>query len=496
MDRVEASQHSLLSHFSEFLTQQIGLHFPQERWRDLLRGIEAAAPEFGLHDAKDCMQWLLSAPLDRNRIEIISRHLTVGETYFFRDPLVFEALQTHILSDLIQSRRQGGKTLRIWSAGCATGEEAFSLAIMVQRMIPDFRQWQITILGTDINSNALSKAKSAIYGEWSFRNAPDWLKSGYFQSTEKGHYEIIPSVREMVTFVYLNLMEDAYPPMMSNTNAMDIIFCRNVLMYFKPTLAAQVVHRHSQSLSDGGWLITGPAEASLVLPETMEMVNFSGAILYRKNASGTIPRPAVPSLRHPEPPERIIIPNAMTKRSTRKPDTMNKTILSSRSSDYQQAFSLYQQRSYDKATIQATTLLSSRQNKALAMSLLARIYANQGDLDRAREWCMQANDADRLNAAGHYLMAIILLELGQTDGSMEELKRTLCLDPGFVLACFTLGNLYRQQGRRKEAEKNFENALLLLDACSPEELLPEGEGMTAGSLAEIIHSLCDQDKSV
>lgn len=497
METEQTYQHLLLSRFSEFLAQQMGLHFPPERWSDLLRGIEVAAREFGLQDAETCMQWLLSTPLDRNRIEILACHLSVGETYFFRDPPIFEALQAHIMPALIQSRRQCGQTLRIWSAGCATGEEAYSFAILVQRMIPDFRQWRIIILATDINPQALAKAESGIYGEWSFRNAPDWLKNGYFRATEKGRYEIAPSVRKMVTFAYLNLMEDAYPSLINNTNAMDIIFCRNVLMYFKPALAAQVVHRHCLSLIDGGWLITSPTESSRIMPEVMETVNFPGAILYRKNASARVQSPAASFLLKIEPLEPgIIRPVAATKRPIRRPAaiTVDKTPTPPRPSEYQQAFALYRQGRYDEAAAQATMLLSSEQNKLQAMNLLARIHANQGDLAGARQWCMQAIDADRLNPAGHYLMAIVLLEQGQTDGSVQELKRTLYLDQDFVPAYFTLGNLYRQQGRHKEARKYFENALLLLNAYPPEELLPETEDMTAGRFAEIIHTLCDQEK--
>jgi chemotaxis protein methyltransferase CheR len=397
---------------------------------------------------------------------------------------------------LIQSRRQCGQTLRIWSAGCATGEEAYSLAILVQRMIPDFRQWNITILGTDINPHALGKAESGIYGEWSFRNAPDWLKNGYFRPTGKGHYEIISSVRERVTFTYLNLMEDAYPSLTNNTNAMDIIFCRNVLMYFEPAFAAQVVRRHCLSLVEGGWLIISPTDNAQTMTETMEIVHFPSAILYRKNASGTARSPAAPFPAQLEPPEQIVIrPAATTKQHTRRPAALAvDKAPSPRPSDYRQALALYQQGRYGEATAQATTLLSCRQNKVQAMNLIARIHANQGDLASARQWCLQAIDADRLNPVGHYLMAVVLLEQGQTDGSMQELKRTLYLDPYFVLAYFTLGNLYRQQGRHKEAGKHFENALLLLDACPPEEILPEAEGMTVGRLAEIIHTLCDPEK--
>ena len=386
-----------------------------------------------------------------------------------------------------------GQTLRIWSAGCATGEEVYSLAILVQRMLPDFKQWNTTILGTDINPQVLAKAESGVYGEWSFRNAPDWLKNGYFRSTEKGRYEIIPSVREMVMFAYFNLMDDSYPSLINNTNAMDIIFCRNVLMYFKPSMAAQVIRRQTLSLLDGGWLIIGPTEAPQIMPEIMETVNFPGAILYRKNAPGMIASSAKPFLMQPETPERIGRPVAAVKPSMRRPEAVNKTP-PPKLLDYQLALSLYQQGHYDEATVQATTLLSNRQNKMQAMNLLARIHANQGDLVSALQWCMKAIDTDRLNPASHYLMAIVLLEQGQTDKSIQELKSTLYLDSEFVLAYFTIGNLYRQQGKNKDAGKYFDNALLLLDRYPPEQLLPEAEGMTADRLAEVIHTLRDREK--
>lgn len=489
----ETHLHSLLSRFSEFLAQQVGLHFPKERWPDLLRGIKAAAREFGFHDADACMQWLLSTPLDRNRIETLACYLTVGETYFFRDPQAFNALQTHILPTLIQFRRQHGKMLRIWSAGCSTGEEAYSLAILIQRLIPDFRQWHICILGTDINPYALAKAEAGVYSEWSFRNAPDWLKSGYFRVTGKRHYEIIPSVRKMVTFTYLNLMEESYPSLVNNTNAIDIIFCRNVLMYFKPALIAQVVRRHCLSLMDGGWLVVSPAEVQVIaeaMIDALEAVDFSDAVLYRKNVPHAAQSSAAPFLAGPEPAEQTVIRSVKQPASRATPITADKTPSASRTLAYQHALDLYQQGQYDEAAAQAVTLLANPQTKLKATSLLAKIHANQGNLDKARQWCGQTIDANPLDPLGHYLLAIVLLEQG-VDGSRQELKRTLELDPGFVLAHFTLGNLYRQQGRRREAAKHFDDALRLLDTHAPEQILPETEGMTAGRLAEIINTMRD-----
>lgn len=489
----------LLPCLSKFLARQMGLHFPPERWRDLARGMGTATREFRFPDTASCIQWLLSTPLSRSQIEILSGHLTVGETYFFREPQVFDALQTHILPALIQSRRQSGQHLRIWSAGCASGEEAYSLAILVQQMIPDFRQWNITILGTDINPHSLQKAAAGIYGDWSFRNAPPWLREGYFRAASGGRFEIVPTVREMVTFSYLNLAADTYPSLLNNTNAMDVIFCRNVLMYFEPGLAASMVHRHYQALVDGGWLIVSPSEITQALFAQFATANFPGVILHRKSVTMAKPvaQPPVASVplagnaRLPYPAvvvkENLGVPSAAS--STRQATFAIGPNQESAPPMYRQAFNLYQQGRYAEAAAETMKLLSIHRKDANAMTLMARIYANQGELSTALQWCEKTIAVDRLNPVGHYLLAAILQEQVRMEEAMLSFKRTLYLDQDFVLAHFALGNLYRQQGRDREAGKHFENALLLLDARPPEDILPEADGMTAGRLAEIIHTM-------
>lgn len=496
---------TLLRQFSEFLASQTGLYFPIERQRELLRGVETAAQEFSFRDAASCMQSLLSTPLDKRQIKTLASHLTVGETYFFREPQVFEALEKHILPTLVHARRQAGdKRLRLWSAGCATGEEAYSLAILAQRVIPDYKQWNITILGTDINPHSLQKAVSGIYGEWSFRNAPSWLKNNHFQPAGHGCYAIRPSVKEMVTFSYLNLMEESYPSLIGNTNSMDIIFCRNVLMYFEPTLADKVIDRHHLSLSDGGWLVVSAAEISPTISARFNTFNFPGAILHRKLPAHESPQLAINFTAEP-PAERMAFEptSAATGELTTAPEagffnadeTMPVEPITSPVTAYEQALSLYQQGRYHEATTKASMLLKNQQSRAPGMALLARIHANQGDLARARHWCMQAIDADRLDPIGHYLMAVVLLEQGQQEGGVQELKRTLYVDPDFLLAHFTLGNLYRRQQKHTEANKHFENALALLKTKASDDILPESEGMSAGSLAEIIHSMLHQEQA-
>lgn len=277
---------TLLSKLSEFVVSQMGLHFPKERWRDLERRIGSAARELGFTDAESCIQRLLSSSLTRNQIGILSSHLTVGETYFFREKS-FEVFEECILPELIRSRRENDKRLRIWSAGCATGEEPYSIAILLTKMIPDLRDWNITILATDINPRFLEKASEGMYREWLFRVTPKWVKERYFKKGKDGRYEILPQIKRMVTFSYLNLVEDTYPSLLENTNAMDIIFCRNVLMYFAPDMEKKVIQNLYRSLVDGGWLIVSPIEISHILFSQFVTVNFPGVILYKKQGIGS-----------------------------------------------------------------------------------------------------------------------------------------------------------------------------------------------------------------
>lgn len=449
----------LLSRFSEFLARQIGLHFPEERWPDLLRGMNGAAREFRFGDSAACMQWLLSAPLSRPQIEVLSSHLTVGETYFFRDPAVFDALQTHILPELIQSRRPAERRLRLWSAGCSTGEEAYSLAILLQRWIPDYKQWNLTILGTDINPHALRKAMTGAYGEWSFRNAPAWLRQQYFHPATAERHQVTQAVRDMVLFSYLNLAEDAYPSLPSNTNAMDIIFCRNVLMYFTPEQAKQVVEKLHRSLVDGGWLIVSPAEASSALLSSFSAVPLPGAVLFRKSPDARL-RPA--SFQPPPPlaalPE-IVLPTRRSVPSRPKPAT--------------------------PASLPGAASAIRHQDPDVHCHK-ARDCADQGRLGEAAGWCEKAIAADKLNPAHYYLLATIRQEQGLPDAAAQALKQALYVDPEFVLAHFTLGNLRLAAGHPREAERHFSNALELLRKLAPDAMLAESGGLSAGRLAEII----------
>ncbi len=497
-----------LSRLSAFIGARIGLHFPKERWRDLERGINAAARELGIEDGKSCIEWLESSSPTRRQIEILANHLTVGETYFFRDKELFKTLEKPVLSKLIQSRHRSGRHLRVWSAGCSTGEEPYSVAILLSKMIPDLRDWNITILATDISPLALQKAAGAVYGHWSFRDVQPEIQNGFFNQREDGHFELLPRIREMVTFSYLNLVEDTYPSLFNNTNAMDIIFCRNVLMYFVPELAGKVARNFHRSLVYGGLLIVSPTEASISIFSQFTTVRAPGTILYKKEgqppagdfsckplekprvsfkpAAALVPNRAVTpaqEVHNPQIGSRPEPPDAPLEMRTSKHGTQIRQDLQ------QEALALYDAGCYPEAVEKTQNLLSQDPSDVKGLTLLARIYANWGKLGQALKWCEKAIIAEKLNAGCHYLMATILQELGRTEDAAASLKRTLYLDPKFILAYVALGNISRKFGKSKESEKHFDNALLLLNSRRPEEILPESEGITTERLVEIIRAM-------
>jgi chemotaxis protein methyltransferase CheR len=184
------------------------LHFPRERWPDLSRAMAAMAGGDRCYGSLPDFRSLMNGPAVRRSAELLASHLAVGETYFFREPAMFEALEHEVLPPLVASRRSTGKSLRIWSAGCCSGEELYSLAIVLERTIPDLQDWNLTLLGTDIQPQFLHKARHGLYRDWSFRNVPDWIRQRYFSRDEEGNHAIAPALRRRVTFDYLNLITD------------------------------------------------------------------------------------------------------------------------------------------------------------------------------------------------------------------------------------------------------------------------------------------------
>jgi chemotaxis protein methyltransferase CheR len=478
----------LLSRLSDFITAGTALQFSREHWDDLDRRAGHAAEEFSFHDKEAFVKWLLSSSLSREQIEILASHLTVSETYFWREARIFEALEEQILPELIRSRENGEKRIRIWSAGCATGEEPYSIAIALKRVLSGLDDWHITILATDINTRILRKAQAGIYGKWSFRNAPAWLEKNYFNHLGDGKCEIIPEIRNMVTFEYLNLSEDIYPSPLNNTNAMDLILFRNVLMYFAPEHSGQIGKRFHRSLMDGGWLIVGASELSVQIFPQFTSVHFPGATAYRKLYQVSLP-PEIFTFKETG------IRQALDESPLDNLYEAEPALSCQHNEPVKEYFPLKTIESPEDfkhpVNVNIPDVLDRHEENGASKPVITvsvRSLADQGRLAEALELCEKALGANKLDPEMHYLRAIIFHERNDEEEAIGSLKRALYVNSAFIPANFLLGNLLMRRGNTNAGKRYLQNVLALLRNRPHEDIMPESDGLTAGRLREIIEA--------
>lgn len=475
-----------LAKVSEMIASRMGLHFPVEKRATLSRNLVLAARAFGFKNINSFTQWLLSASLNKEEIETLAAHLTISETYFWREPKVFTALTDFVLPELINSKKGKEKSIRIWCAGCSTGEEAYSIAIALHRTIFEIRDWKITILATDINTKALVKANAGIYGSASFRNSPTWLKSNYFTNINTKEYLIVPEIKRMVTFTGYNLTHENFLNSVCGNHKSDIIFCRNVLMYFTSEWMVKVSQNLFSSLSEEGWLVVSSCELSSNLFPDLTPVNFPGAILYRKGKVGfSSPVNSSPYFHNhlllntlPASPIAVkIIEQSLNADS--KPAVLCK----------------YNIGEIKTHPLTEPPLLNTSENlfhlgtgkDSLGNTITAiRKLADKGYLAEALSSCNDSIISHKLIPGLYLLRASILQELDMGDEAIKSLKQAIYIDPDYIMGHFTLGNLFSRQGNIKYAKRYFKNALELLNNIPRDNNISDSEGLSADYIKETI----------
>ncbi len=472
----------LLSQLSARIEGTLGIYFSKKNYEELEKKLLPAVKELGFEDPITGFDWLIHSALNKEHIDTLAKHLTIGETYFFRDQNFFNMLEKHILSEIIR-QHQTDKKIHIWSAGCATGEEAYSVAILLHSMIPNPDDWDIKIIATDINRNFLTKAQKAIYGPWSFRSTPPEVVNRYFHKMSDREWTISAAVREMVRFSYLNLIHYPYSETNSELKNLNLILCNNVLIYFSPQQVKSTIHHMTQALIDEGWLCVSAVEVPYVDdPYLLPIPGFrTTAFKKSRKKALQIQEPAPPS-----PPKTASL--------TPPPLAINPQ---QRQQDFYQACSsLYQAGRYREVSMQLNELLTPFLHQAKLLKdrlneikLLINSYANQQRIDLARLWCEQGLLADKLDPLMHYLFATILQEQGEFDLALQEFNSALYLDPNLTIAHFSAGMLLIKQGDSKHAKRHLRNALEILKQQPIDQMVPGSEGMSVARLTEIIETM-------
>ena len=484
---------NIIQSLSEYIQSTIGLYFPPEKYNELKYKITELSKENGYSNFSSFAKSIIERKKDVQFLELLSAKLTIGETYFWRDRELFRLLETKILPELINKKQKSNKTIRIWSAGCSSGEEPYSIAILFNRLIPKINEWNIIINATDINPNAIKKAIKGNYTEWSFRSAPSWLKDEYFIKKDKNVYHLDESVRRMVNFSYLNFFEDVYPSLSNDTNAIDIIFCRNVLMYFSQEDIKNISDKFYDCLVINGFLITSPSESFQFLSTRFKYVYYKNVTLYqRRDDEAEKKKIQIPKTELTQHKPRPEIRKTYIRYASRRRTNPEKKRVKTRSIKtepleytYSDAVKAYHEGNSDKALKIIQNLSDKNENPEIQL-LETRINANDGNLKIALSKCENIINNHKLYTEAYYLKAIIEIELGKTDLAYESLQKSLYLNPDFIISHFTLGNLMYNREEIVEANKHFKNSIQLLNKLGHDEIVPETDGLTAGRLKDMI----------
>lgn len=413
--------------------------------------------------------------------------VTVNETCFFRNPGQFEALRKHVLPDIIKKKQASGeRALRIWSAGCSTGEEAYSIAIIVKESLPDPKSWRVDILATDISRQVLAEAQKAVYGAHALREtSPAYLRR-YFRPLGKGRFALDHDIVDMVSFSYHNLVKEPYPLLI--LGGWDLIFCRNVTIYFKLETVKEVIKGFYNALSDGGYLFIGHAESLYKVSDDFIPLQVGKAYAYKKDPIGKaiVKSAGIPPVnvgkKEPDKPMRKMIKPAPRQEFRREED---------KEGLYARAYEHFVKEEFDDAAALATKYVRLEPGNAQGHILLANIYVNQGRNERALKEAKLVLDNNPMSAKGHYLIGIIKEKQGRIDDAIGEFKKVLHLDSGFALAHMNLANIYRNKNMAAEAAREYNSAIAAISNS------PRGEwaDFTGGFLGDVLVEACKRSLS-
>lgn len=445
---------ALLKLLIQVISGQTGLNIREQDRDKFIETVSGRIKSLKLSSPDEYYQFLKEDNKSKAEWQEITKCLTTGETYFFRDRGQFSLLKFSILPELIELHKDK-RALRIWSAGCSTGEEAYSIAILINELIPSIQDWIITILGTDINEDALKKARRGYYRDWSFRMVSEDIKKQWFRKA-KEEWRLDKTITEMVKFEVVDLINDAYPYYNSALHDMDLILCRNVFIYFIPDVVSKVISKLNETLIDGGYLMTGHAELPHQEIGTLRPKVFPESVVYQKSSEFRVRAEELKVEKRVEIKE---IPYSKIKRPA---------VLGAPKSEVQNLFSeakeLFKKGNYPLTIEKLGHILLTNPEHFDSNCLIGQTYANIGEYDKSEYHLKKAIEIDKFNVEPYYLLAQIAREKGRLEDEEEMLKKVIYLEPSHIPAYLEMGIIYEGNGDRERAFKMRNSALNLLKA--------------------------------
>ncbi|MFA6770559.1 MAG: CheR family methyltransferase [Bacteroidales bacterium] len=441
---------------ADIIERELGLHYPATRLEELMRGFERTSELLnGSLGSEQLLKEVIKAKsIPKHIYTELSNALTINETYFFRESPAINLFKTTIIKEI----EKNNGNFKIWSAGCSSGEEPFTLAIIIKEMLPTHIAKKIKIIATDISDKALKKANEGVYTEWSFRETPSNIKEKYFKAID-GKWHISNEIKKIVSFSHLNLITEEYPSLSQAIYDLNLIFCRNVLIYFSQKNIKLVANKLFNSLCEGGWLVTSQVELNSEFFPNFSKVNIDDGFFYKK--------------------EKLITPK---KRAVKESPIINKSAHLKK---------IYKHRTETK---NRTITTSNEPESIVDISLLqsAQKLANKGEYDKALVILEKLLGSDSLNLNFFYLYATILSEKGDIEKAAEFYKKCIYLNPSHILANYMLGNIYVELGKKELSTKYFRTALEQARQIDPTQEVNDSGGVSAARVIEVLENIIQE----
>lgn len=414
----------------------------------LRRAIREALGCSGVEGIDELYASLVGGEAPGEPLERFIAEVTVGETHFFRDSEQFRDIERVVLPE-IAGRRGGSKRVRIWSAGCSTGEEAYSLAMLAHHAFDTADGWDVRVLATDLDRVALRRARVGVYGPWSFREMPQEYRDAHVSGGGR-RYTVHREIRSLVRFVEGDLRE--IPD--SALGPMDLVLCRNVLLYMGPDAARDIRATLADSLAAGGWLILGRVEQAAELGLGLVTESLRSGLAYRRPVRRSArrvlePVPSTEPVAEPLHPEPAL---------DREPPA-------------------HRERAVDPA---------DPKEDARSACLRAKALAGAGRLEEAQRWLEFALEHDPRLSRAHFLEGLVRLELGDASGARSALRRCLFLDPDFALAHLAMATTHARLGSWDRSMRSLRTVTELLAGHADGEEVMDGDGLSVGDVLELV----------
>ncbi len=518
----------LMEKFQVFLMERSGLVFEGRRIQEIERTVARRMIELGFASFEEYYEFITGRAEGGDELNQLVITLTVGETQFFRTPDQFAALRNYVFPELIERGRKVGKSLNILTAGCATGEEPYSICILLDDLIPDIDSWDITIRACDINREFLDAAREGAYGERKLRLVDLDTREKYFDRLAKNLYRVNERLRDRVEFSHFNINAADYTPLTRGLSY-HLVLCRNVLIYFNMNTIKHTIDKLYKIIARNGYLMLGYSETLFKISDAFQSVHTPEAFFYQKSekptgyhvveltpdkptpyeredfikALGSKPHPlaegksAAPGL--PDWFKKVseaLAPRAAPDKCETEPAGMKPAAPAPPAEKpkpaetigeedlWERALGCFSEERFEEAGALFEKMLEIEPCSARAHLGLGFLYANMGAEERSRRYAEEARRYDDLLPEIYLLLALLDEKNGNYQMAVGNYQRVILLDPDFAMAHFNLGNLFLKMDRYRDARREFGNTIDILERDTDNKSLRFSGGLGREAVIE------------